>query len=176
MVLLYNEPVTDPKGATSGTIKINRGSSWSDDASKARSAHRGGFASDSWHNKVGFRLAYMQVNAPPSFLDTIDGLSIMENQPVGTEVGQLSASDQDGDTLSYVLINGTGATHNQNFSLDANGVLKANRTFDFENDSIVQSIRVSVTDPLNASAESVFSITLSDLNEVPFGLSCPITY
>ena len=113
-------------------------------------------------------LVYIQDKNEAPFGLSLSNITIMENQPIGTEVGQLSASDQDGDTLSYALINGAGATHNQNFSLDENGVLKTNRTFDFENDSINQSIRVSVTDPLNASAESIFSITLSDLNEAPY--------
>ena len=96
-----NQPVTDPIGASPASVKINRGSSWQDDENKARSSHRGGFAATSWHAKVGFRLAYMQVNAPPSSLDSIAVLSIAENQPIGTVVGQLNATDPDGDALTF---------------------------------------------------------------------------
>ena len=51
-----SRPVTDPKGASSGTDRVMRGGHWSAKAHQCRSAARGSFRPDSASDAVGFRL------------------------------------------------------------------------------------------------------------------------
>ena len=91
----------------------------------------------------------------------LNGTSIFENQPAGTIIGQLSATDPDAyATLSYAIVDANGSP----LSLDANGTLRALVSFDFETNLSSHSIRVKVTDEHNASLESNFTITI--LNQV----------
>lgn len=54
----YNEsPNHNPKGPDSGTMRVTRGGSWSNDASYARAAYRNGRAPDYRYFIIGFRLA-----------------------------------------------------------------------------------------------------------------------
>jgi formylglycine-generating enzyme required for sulfatase activity len=52
-----NASGTDPKGPSSGSIRVLRGGSWFDDAEYCRSAFRGSFTPDDRGNDIGFRLA-----------------------------------------------------------------------------------------------------------------------
>jgi formylglycine-generating enzyme required for sulfatase activity len=47
---------TDPRGASSGSDRVLRGGSWSDDAQDLRSANRGGYTPSNRYNNIGFRL------------------------------------------------------------------------------------------------------------------------
>ncbi len=80
----------------------------------------------------------------------------------GTVIGQIIATDPDGDALTYNLINDAG----QLFAIDPDGKLKiANPgAIDFET---AQShvIRVRVTDPTGASTEQDFTVAVQDRNE-----------
>ena len=61
---------------------------------------------------------------------------IAENQPVGTLVVQVTATDPHANaTLSYRLANGPGSQHNDRFTLDANGSLRTATVLDYENRS-----------------------------------------
>ncbi|MCH1494358.1 MAG: formylglycine-generating enzyme family protein [Rubripirellula sp.] len=48
--------VTDPKGPGSGSVRVTRGSGWGNDASRCRSAFRGGIKQSYRVNSVGFRV------------------------------------------------------------------------------------------------------------------------
>jgi len=52
---LGEDPVTDPGGPTSGTLRVVRGGSWAEDAGAQRSARRAGLAPETRSDRVGFR-------------------------------------------------------------------------------------------------------------------------
>ena len=90
-------------------------------------------------------------------------LTIAENQPIGTVVGDFNATDPDaGATLTYHLVSGAGDTHNSLFTLETNGTLKTATTFDFETNASTYSIRVQAKDEFNATVEGNFTVTLTD--------------
>jgi hypothetical protein len=98
-------------------------------------------------------------NSAPTTLD-LNGSTIQENQPAGTLVGHVLATDPDTNaTLAYSLLHG-----NNLFSLDTNGTLRTILNFDFETNATTHSITVRVTDEHNASLEGNFTIAL--LNHV----------
>ena len=97
-------------------------------------------------------------NEPPFDLNTTAPLTIPENQPVGTVVGQFNATDPDGDPITYHLVSGEGDADNSLFTLDQNGTLKTAVVLDYETgDSL--TIRVQARDELNATVEGNFSVT-----------------
>jgi formylglycine-generating enzyme required for sulfatase activity len=53
-----NSPIKDPKGAESGSDRVIRGGSWSDDRDECRASIRGGCQYMARRNYIGFRLAY----------------------------------------------------------------------------------------------------------------------
>ena len=74
-------------------------------AAYLRSANR--YSRVPWYsaNNVGFRIAYGYTNKAPTDLNSTAPLTVAENQPVGTIVGEFNATDPEGDmTLSYSLL------------------------------------------------------------------------
>ena len=99
-------------------------------------------------------------NAAPNSL-TLSSSQILENQSIGTVIGNLNATDPDSGTLlSFNLVNGQGDGNNSLFSLLSNGTLKSNVIFDFETNASTYSIRTRVTDQHGAFLENTFSISL----------------
>ncbi|MDB9458149.1 cadherin repeat domain-containing protein, partial [Dolichospermum circinale CS-545/17] len=83
-------------------------------------------------------------NKAPTNL-TLSTSTIAENQIIGTVVGNLTTTDPDtGDTFTYSLVTGDGATDNSLFTI-TNNQLKTNSVFDFEAKNSY-SIRVKTTD------------------------------
>ena len=112
---------------------------------------------------MGFRLAYRQITTSPGNLVSTAPLTIAENQPIGTVVGDFNATDPDaGATLTYHLVSGAGDTHNTLFTLETNGTLKTVTTFDYESNGSTYSIRVQAKDEFNATVEGNFTVTLTD--------------
>ena len=103
-----------------------------------------------------------QPNQAPTDLNSTGTLTMVENAALQTVVGEFSATDPEGGTLSYYLVSGTGDGSNSLFLLDTNGTLKTEATFDYESNASTYSIRVQAKDDQNASVESVFTITLTD--------------
>ena len=103
-------------------------------------------------------------NSPPINLYEIDSLQIMENQPVGTFVGEFNASDPDGDPLTFELVSGDGDINNQMFEFDENGSLRTTQVFDYES-NIVLSVRVGVRDDKNGRISKSFVVKVIDLTE-----------
>ena len=98
-------------------------------------------------------------NKAPIKLD-LNGSTIQENQPAGTLVGKLSATDPDANaTLTFSLLGGGNL-----FGLDRNGTLRTLVTFDYEKNATAYPIKIRVTDEHNASLEKAFVIDL--LNEI----------
>ena len=108
-------------------------------------------------------------NDPPRDLNSSTVLSIAENQPVGTIVGEFNATDPDGDAITYHFVN--GENNNSLFTLDTNGTLKTATTFDYESNASTYTITVQAKDELNATTEGNFTVTLINLNEPPTDLN-----
>ena len=161
-----DSPAIDPvnPGATGSIIAI-RGGSWNANRAWIRSATRSARTSSERTYKVGFRLSFGQITTPPTDLNSTAPLTIAENQPVGTFVGQFMAHDPDANaSLSYRLANGAGSQHNNRFSLDANGTLRTAKVFDYENRTTFK-IRVQVADEHNVSIQEAFIVSVTDLAE-----------
>ena len=114
-------------------------------------------------NQLG-TLAGTSTNATPTNL-SFSNSQINENQTVGSIVGLFSATDPDGDNVSYQLTNGAGDSGNSFFSLDTNGTLKTAVVFDYENNATTYSIRARASDTHGASVEGNFTISLLDLDD-----------
>ena len=98
-------------------------------------------------------------NEAPTQLD-LNGSTIQENQPAGTLVGKLSATDPDANaTHTFSLLGGGNL-----FSLDTNGTLRTLHSFDYETNASSYAISVRATDEHNASLDGNFTIAL--LNQV----------
>ena len=99
---------------------------------------------------------------------SIQFASLTENQPIGTVVGKLNAVDPEAGLVRYALINGSGSSGNQFFTVDPTGVLRTAVVFDFEQNAS-HSIRGRAMDEFNASREEVLNIQVSNQWEDPDG-------
>lgn len=84
-------------------------------------------------------------------------LSIEENQ---TSIGTITASDADGDSLTYAL-SGSDAS---NFSLSSDGVLTFNSAPDYEVDQISYSLSIIVSDGQNEFTRTI-TVNVTDVAE-----------
>ena len=114
-------------------------------------------------------------NSPPENLSAVGNLEILENQPIGSFICEFNATDLDGDTLSYYLVNGDGDINNEMFTLDQNGTLRTNQIFDYES-NVVLSIRVQVADDKSGTISESFVVKILDeddltINEPPRDLN-----
>ena len=103
-------------------------------------------------------LAILASGAPPeSFLSPS---SVLEQEPIGTQVGTLTTVDPSGlsHTYTYSLVTGTGDTDNASFTISGSNLLTA-AMFDF-NTQNSYSIRVRTTDETSAFVEKSFIITV----------------
>ena len=109
------------------------------------------------------------VNETPTNL-TLSNSAVAENQTIGTVIGNLSTTDPDtGNTFTYRLVTGTGATDNSLFTISGNQ-LKTNSVFNFETKNSY-SIRVKTTDQGGLSFEKQLTIGVSNVNETPTNLT-----
>lgn len=109
---------------------------------------------------------YTYINPAPTNL-AIDFSSIEENSPTNSRVGVLSATDDLGDTHSFSLVAGTGSTDNASFLIQANDDrLRIIPIADFETKNSYD-IRVRATDTDGGSVEKRFTISISNVNEMP---------
>ena len=101
-------------------------------------------------------------NAVPSSLD-LNGSTILENQPIGTIIGNLYALDHDlNASLSFYL--SQNFKDNSLFLLETNGTLRSARIFDYENNQ-THTIQAMVVDEHNASATSILTVEILDQME-----------
>jgi Ca2+-binding RTX toxin-like protein len=92
-----------------------------------------------------------------------------ENVAAGFAFGTLSSTDPNsGDTFTYELVSGEGATDNAAFTIVGNR-LQINATPNFEVKSSY-SVRIRTTDQGGLNVEKAITITVRDLNEAPTGL------
>ena len=102
-----------------------------------RSANRYSRIASARRDNIGFRLALRQISLPPRDLNSTAPLTIAENQPIGTIVGDFNATDPDTNaTLTYHLVSGVGDGNNSLFHHGIkNGTLKTATTFDYESNA-----------------------------------------
>ena len=115
----------------------------------------------------GGTLKYYQANfnQTPTNL-TLSSTTVAENQVSGTVIGNLTTTDPDtGNTFTYSLVTGTGATDNSLFTITGNQ-LQTNAAFDFETKNSY-SIRVKTTDQGGLSFEKELTIGVTNVNEAP---------
>ena len=109
-------------------------------------------------------------NIAPTDILSSQQLTILENQAIGTFVGQLSAIDPNdlsfSDAYVFSLVDGNGSFANHSFNLESNGTLLSAQVFDYEKllegNGTSLSIRVRVTDPGNLFTEG--NLTVSVIN------------
>ena len=117
-------------------------------------------------------ISVTDVNESPTNIN-LSNSSVTENSPATTAVGTFTTVDPDtGNTFTYSLVPGTGGTDNAKFEI-VNGVLQVVTPPDYEVPGHAYSIRVRSTDAGNAGlfTEKVFSITITNVNEAPTGLT-----
>ncbi|MCW9681455.1 DUF4114 domain-containing protein, partial [Dolichospermum planctonicum UHCC 0167] len=101
-----------------------------------------------------------------SYDNTTDTTTIDERKPIGTVVGNLSSTDPDtGNTFTYRLVTGDGATDNSLFTIVDNQ-LQTNSVFNFETKNSYR-IRVKTTDQGGLSFEKQLTIGVTDVPEPP---------
>ena len=123
-------------------IEVRRGGSWIHEGIYSRSASRGQRIPSFSNSAFGFRLAFKQITEPPTDLNSTAELTIAENQPIGTIVGEFNATDPDGDAITYHLVSGGGDANTSPFTLDQNGTLKTAAVFEYASGGSSLSIRV----------------------------------
>jgi len=103
-------------------------------------------------------------NSAPTGL-ALTGNSVAENSDIGTVVGTLSATDADGDTLTYSLTDDAGGK----FALvTESGLTKlvVSGPLDFET-AASHGVSVKVTDGNGGEAVEIFTIGVTDVDETP---------
>jgi hypothetical protein len=109
------------------------------------------------------------VNETPTNL-TLSNSIVAENQVIGTVVGNFSSTDPDtGNTFTYSLVTGNGATDNSLFTISGNQ-LRTNAVFDFETKNSY-SVRVRTTDQGGLFFDKQLTIGVTDVNETPTNLT-----
>ena len=104
-------------------------------------------------------------NSPPTAI-VLTGNSVAENEPAGTEVGALRATDADvADVHTFTLVSGDGDDDNVAFAI-VGATLQTAAVLDFE-DQATYSIRVRADDGRGGVVEQVLTITVTDTNEPP---------
>jgi hypothetical protein len=113
--------------------------------------------------------AIATLNYAPTNL-TLSNNTIAETQAIGTAIGTFTSTDPDtGNSFTYSLVTGTGATDNSLFSI-TNNQLKTNSVFDYETKNSY-NIRVKTTDQGGLSFEKQLTIGVTDVNETPTNLT-----
>ncbi len=118
-------------------------------------------AIDNDSNVVTDTLPVTVINRLPLFVPA--QFSVAENAQLGTEVGIVSASDFDNDTLTYAIIDGGAADA---FEVNAiTGAITVSKALDFESIPVC-SLTIGASDGSGVSNALVI-ITLSNVNEQP---------
>ena len=124
---------------------------------------------DGLFTEQAFTITVTDVDEAPTAI-SLAGNTVVENQPSGTVVGQLSTADPDvGNSFTFSLVTGTGGDDNGSFTIDGNQ-LKTNASFNFEARNSY-TVRVRSTDQDGLYAEQAFTITVTDVNEAPAAIT-----
>ncbi len=95
----------------------------------------------------------------------LNGGTVTENAAIGTTVGVLRTTDEDGsDTHVYRLVDGEGDTDNSRFAISGNNLV-VNSALDFESQAS-HSVRVRSEDSGGAFVEAIFLVTVTNENDL----------
>ncbi|MEM6840662.1 MAG: cadherin domain-containing protein [Bacteroidota bacterium] len=103
-------------------------------------------------------------NESPSDISLSNNL-INENQPRGTLIGNLTTEDIDSEQFTYSLVDGSGSTHNQLFTI-SDGELRSTVSFDYETQSQF-SLRIQTDDGQGGTFSKVLAVLISDVEDQP---------
>jgi VCBS repeat-containing protein len=106
-----------------------------------------------------FTLTVKPVNDAPWNL-SLSNAKIEENATAGNEIGKLTASDPEGGSFSYELVDNAGGR----FTLDATGTLKVadGSKLDFEQ-AMSHTVKVRVKDAAGATFEKSLTVQVTDV-------------
>jgi large repetitive protein len=115
-------------------------------------------------------IAVTNANDAPSSL-ALSRASVAENQPAGTTVGNLSATDEDrpGDSFTFALVPGAGATDNGDFQISG-GTLQIAVVLDRAT-AATRTIRIGVSDGSDGTFEQQLTVTVDTMNHPPAGIA-----
>ncbi|MBU6216090.1 MAG: cadherin repeat domain-containing protein, partial [Acidobacteria bacterium] len=120
-----------------------------------------------------FTITVNNLNEAPTNI-TVTPSSIEENNTAGDTVGTLAATDPEaGDTHTFTLVAGTGATDNGSFTIVGDS-LQIDVSADFETKSSY-SLRVQAEDGDGATFEKALTVTITDVDEAPTALDLSAT-
>ena len=122
-------------------------------------------------DNIDVTITVNDVNETPSFASATYSRSVNENVTSGSDVGgAVTASDPDGDTLTYSLT-GTGSS---SFAVSSSGQITTAAAIDYETTNSY-SLTLTATDPSNLSASATVNITVNNVIEdaTLTGLSVP---
>lgn len=118
-----------------------------------------------------FTIYINDVNEAPYGI-TLTNNTQPENTATNTNIGRFNTLDPDsGDSFTYTLISGVGATNNANFNITALGFLRNTTVFNYEAITNPLSIRVETMDAAGLTYEGTFDITITNVNEAPTNIS-----
>ena len=122
-------------------------------------------------DSISVTINLTNVNEAPSFSRTRITLSVAEDAPIGTPIGDpFQATDPDGDTLTYSLRRADAAA----FRIDANtGQLKTNIPLDYEAKNTYDNLAVRATDADGKFDAIVVTVNVTDVVEAPVAQSVP---
>jgi hypothetical protein len=115
---------------------------------------------------IGFALPVIDINEAPTSIE-LSKASVAENAAFDAVVGTFTTLDQDADsTFTYTIISNPGDNDHTAFRISGAQLL-ASTNLDFETKSSY-SIRVRSTDHGGLFTEKTFTISVSDVPEVPY--------
>jgi len=126
------------------------------------------FKDNAVHGSPSAPLVIRTNNAPTAFQLDMD--TLIENAPTGQLVGLLSSTDANtAQSHSYTVVNGTGSTDNDLFSINGNQLI-ADTVANFEiKDSY--TIRLRTTDSEGCYFEDSIQVNVKNANDSPAALS-----
>jgi large repetitive protein len=120
-----------------------------------------------------FTITVTNVNETPTDI-ALSSTTVAENVAANSTIGTLSTTDVDAsNTFTYTLVAGTGDTDNYAFNISGSS-LRITASPNFEAKSSY-TIRIKTSDQDGLSFEKAFTITVTNVNEVPTDLALSST-
>ncbi|SFW61207.1 Ig-like domain-containing protein [Chitinophaga sancti] len=116
-------------------------------------------------NAATVAVSVIYVPLPPTDIN-LDNQTIVENTPVNTLVGHLSAvTAEPNPVYTYTLVTGTGSTDNASFTISGNQLLTgAVLDYDVKN---IYTVRIRATLANGLYTEKAFTLQLGQVNQAP---------
>ena len=119
--------------------------------------------------ETAFVISVTNVNEEPTAI-SLSNNAVPENTIAGTTIGMLSSTDPDvGDTHTYTFVVGTGDDDNASFAIVGNEIQTLS-ALDFETKTSY-TVRVRSTDANGLLVETVFVISVTNVNEEPTAIA-----